>query len=231
MASNFQPKYEWYIVTVISGKETATASNIEERIGTYGYLNMVSNIQIIRREKEEATIYNKNDSSLPKSLKDTKISKWETLEDGNYKKITTKVANKFPGYVFIRMVYDKDLWHVIRNTKNVLGLIGSTGSGAKPIPVSEAQYQNSLKQINNEKVFVEEIITHSIKAGSNEILATPAVKYNFAVGDSVEIENGKFINNSGKIIAIDAQEGTATVEISESDTTINLEVSLSDLKK
>jgi hypothetical protein len=36
---------------------------------------MVSNIQIIRREKEEATIYNKNDSSLPKSLKDTKISK------------------------------------------------------------------------------------------------------------------------------------------------------------
>jgi transcription antitermination factor NusG len=62
-------------------------------------------------------------------------------------------------------------------------------------------------------------------------LATPAVKYNFAVGDSVEIENGKFINNSGKIIAIDAQEGTATVEISESDTTINLEVSLSDLKK
>jgi transcription antitermination factor NusG len=62
-------------LTVISGKEQAIAENVKERVATYGYLDMVSNIQIIQREKIEHTIFNKNDSTLPKSLKDTKISK------------------------------------------------------------------------------------------------------------------------------------------------------------
>jgi transcriptional antiterminator NusG len=129
------------------------------------------------------------------------------------------------------MIYDKDVWFVIRNTQGVLGFVGSSGKGAKPIPISESQYNNSLKKINDEKVFVEELITKSVKFASDDVLPTPEVKYDFIVGDIVEIEKGKFISNGGKIINIDKDSGLATIEINENDTTINIEVPLANLRK
>jgi transcriptional antiterminator NusG len=113
----------------------------------------------------------------------------------------------------------------------VLGFVGSSGKGAKPIPISESQYNNSLKKINDEKVFVDELITKSVKSASDEVLPVPEVKYDFIVGDIVEIEKGKFISNGGKIVSIDKENGLATIEINENDTTINIEVPLANLRK
>ena len=42
----------------------------------------------------------------------------------------------FPGYVLIEMIMSDEAWYIVRNTPGVTGFIGSSGKGAKPIPLS-----------------------------------------------------------------------------------------------
>jgi transcription antitermination factor NusG len=74
MSNVILEKPQWFIVSAISGKEKSIAENIAERIVTYGYTDLVKNIQIINRERTEVTNFSKNDSSLPKNLNNTKIT-------------------------------------------------------------------------------------------------------------------------------------------------------------
>ena len=42
----------------------------------------------------------------------------------------------FPGYVLVEMIMSDEAWYAVRNTPGVTGFIGSSGKGAKPIPLS-----------------------------------------------------------------------------------------------
>lgn len=48
-----------------------------------------------------------------------------------------KQENMYPGYIFIKADMSDRLWYVIRNTKYVTGLIGSSGKGAYPTKISD----------------------------------------------------------------------------------------------
>ncbi|MDR2636379.1 MAG: transcription termination/antitermination protein NusG [Mycoplasmataceae bacterium] len=230
MSNVILEKPQWFIVSAISGKEKSIAENIAERIVTYGYTDLVKNIQIINRERTEVTNFSKNDSSLPKNLNNTKITTWKVLEDGNYQKISLKTGNKFPGYIFVNMVYNQDVWYVIRNTQGVLGFVGSSGKGAKPIPISELQYRNSFKNINNEKIDIEEYMSAVVEKIEADTIIVEQ-KYDFIVGDVIEIVSGKFANHAGKIIELNNDLKLAVVEISSNEGTTKFEVPYSDIKK
>ncbi|GMO15776.1 MAG: transcription termination/antitermination protein NusG [Mycoplasmoidaceae bacterium] len=232
MSDSFLTSPQWFIISAIAGKEKSIAENIKERIATYGYTDLVSNIQVIKRTKTEVEKFKSNDSSLPKNMVNTKLTKWETLSDGNYQKTSIKQINKFPGYIFINMIYNQDVWFVIRNTQGVLGFVGNSGKGGKPIPITESEYQKSLLAKIGEKNTIEEY--QNIKK-PDDVKGTINVKeqVNYYVGDMVEVVSGKFANHTGRVVEVNNNDvKLAIVEVESEDGSLTkMEVPFSDLSK
>ena len=81
------------------------------------------------------------------------------IKDGKRKTTLKKV---FPGYVLVKMYMNDDSWYVVRNIRGVTGFVGP---GAKPIPLSD-----------------EEIVNMGIEQLE--------VVVDFEVGDTVKVTNG-----------------------------------------
>lgn len=96
------------------------------------------------------------------------------LEIKNGKKKTT-LKKVFPGYVLVEMIITDDSWYVVRNTPGVTGFVGP---GSKPIPLSQTEIGQILKQMGMEE-------------------AKP--KIDFAEGESVRVIEGPFTNFIGNI--------------------------------
>ncbi len=94
------------------------------------------------------------------------------IKDGRRKELEKKV---FPGYVIVEMVLDDDSWYVVRNTPGVTGFIGS---GTKPVPLTEEEVNNILKQMGYDK---------------------PKKEVDLEVGREIKILDGPFENFTGKI--------------------------------
>jgi transcription antitermination factor NusG len=75
MSGNFLNTAQWFIISAIAGKEKSIAENIKERIYTYGYQDLVESLQVIKKSKTETETFTKNDSALPKTLTNTKLTK------------------------------------------------------------------------------------------------------------------------------------------------------------
>ena len=76
-----------------------------------------------------------------------------------------KIKKIFPGYVFVHMIITDESWHVIRNTPQVTGFLGSSGGRTKPVPVETEEMNKILLNIG--------------------VIELPKFKYN--IGDVVEI--------------------------------------------
>ena len=102
------------------------------------------------------------------------------------------VKNIFPGYLFVEMIMTDEAWYVVRNTPGVTGFIGSSGGGAKPIPVKGPEIEKILRRIGQSDKVVE---------------------VDFAVGDNVKILSGPFSGMEGKIESMNDATQIATVLI------------------
>ena len=58
----------------------------------------------------------------------------------------------FPGYVLVNMIVNEKTWYDVRNTDGVTGFVGS---GTKPIPLTEDEVDNILKEMGIEKAKVK----------------------------------------------------------------------------
>ena len=156
-----EPKL-WYVVNTYAGHENRVKENLERRIKTMG---MEDNLfRIVVAEEEE-------------------------IDFKNGKQIK-KVKNLFPGYIFVEMIMSDDAWYQIRNTPGVTGFIGSSGGGAKPLPVHDDEMINILHklELTDEKLVV-----------------------NFKVGDRVRILSGPFANVEGVVESMNDETEVATV--------------------
>ena len=198
--SNNQNLYQWFIITAIGGKEDSIVESLKEKINNFGYNEFVKEFKIFKTNVVTEEILKKDDEKLPKTLKNTKTVKWEALPDGSYKRIKTKVCNKFPGYIFINMVMDKDLWYCIRNTNGVMGFVGSSGKGALPIPISISEYE-MVSDTNTNNTKNEELET------KQQVEEKKVYTCDFKVGNTVEIIDGPMAGERGLTKAI------ATIEI------------------
>ena len=114
-----------------------------------------------------------------------------------------EVARKlFPGYVMIEMVatreesedginfrVDSDAWYVVRNTNGVTGFVGV---GSDPIPMEDEEVENIFDVIGYGKE-------------DDEIEVRELVKVNFEIGDYVELLEGGFEGQGGKVTEIDME--------------------------
>lgn len=123
---------EWYVVNTYSGHEHSVKSRLDMQIESLGLKDKIFNVVV-----PEQTIIDR------KAEEDEKIVE------------TVKQKKLFPGYILVEMIMDDDLWYIIRNTPGVTGFIGSSGKGAKPIPLKKEEINKILKKIDS-KIYTGE---------------------------------------------------------------------------
>ncbi len=225
MKQNQQDLYQWFIITVVGGKEDSIIQTIKEKLLNFSYEEYVRDIKVFKTQKVTEQTFSKTDPSLPKNLKNTKTITWKTLPNGEYLKTTTKIVNKFPGYVFINMLMDPQVWYCIRNTNGVMGFVGSTGKGALPIPISIAEYEN----VANEKP-VQTVEATTEEKPSTAIETKPTYVAPCKVGNTVIITEGAFNGEKGTVKAIDEVKGSAMVQIQVFGRETNIDIPFNQLK-
>ena len=155
----------WYVVNTYSGNEAKVQEKLLSRAESMGFQDYIFRVII-----PEETVY-------------------ETLKDGTKKE---KKKKMFPGYVLVEMIMTDEAWYVVRNTPGVTGFLGSSGKGAKPIPLTPMEIDKIL-----------------IGMGMSRVDVDAELK----VGTKVDIVDGPFKGMSGTIDTIDAENSRLTVLI------------------
>ncbi len=151
---------KWYVVHTYSAYENTVKATIEKTIQSR---NLQDQILAINIPMETVT---------------------EITESGISKTYDRKL---YPGYVFVKMVYSDDTWHIIRNIRGVSGFVGTSGS--EPIPLTE----DEVYQMGVEK---REIVV------------------NYTVGDTVCILDGPLSSFTGVVEELDADQNRVSVVVS-----------------
>ena len=151
---------KWYVVHTYSGYENTVKATIEKTVQSRQLQDQILVVSIPMETVTEIT-----DAGVSKTY-DRKL---------------------YPGYVFIKMVYSDDTWHVIRNVRGVAGFVGASSND--PTPLSEEE----VYQMGVEK---REIVV------------------NYEVGDTVRILDGPLTSFTGTVEAVDVDKNMVSVVVS-----------------
>lgn len=126
----------WYVVQTYSGCENAAKKNIERRIESMDMSDLIFRVLV------------------------PEIVQTERKKNGELKEVLVK---PYPGYVFIDMIVTDESWFMVRNTPMVTGFLGSSGGGAKPVPLTDEEIIPILKMcgISTGKEFAGMLATGS----------------------------------------------------------------------
>ncbi len=97
----------------------------------------------------------------------------------------------FPGYILVQMDLTDDSWYLVKNTPGISGFVGS---GKTPIPLSEDEVNQILRQ-------------------QDEKTSKPKPKVEFSNGESVRVKEGAFANFNGTIEEINPNRGKLKVMV------------------
>lgn len=173
---------KWYVVNTYSGHEAKVKEKLDMRINS---MDMQENIfRVIVPERKEVEI-----------------------KDG---KKVEKTKKLFPGYVLVEMIMSDESWYIVRNTPGVTGFLGSSGKGAKPVPLYDYEVERLFKEIGMDK---DNIVV------------------NYEVGDKVKITDGPFKMLAGKIVSLDLENGKANVSVDLFGQETNVELELTQFTK
>ena len=98
----------------------------------------------------------------------------------------------FPGYLLIKMEMTDDSWHLVRTTPGVTGFIGA---GRRPVPLSEEEVSEILRQTEERK-------------------DKPTPRVTYQKGEGVRVIEGPFTNFSGAIEEVNLNRGKLKVNVS-----------------
>lgn len=175
-------KKEWYVVNTVSGYEYKVKEKLEMRINS---MDLQENIfRVIVPEQKEIEIKN--------GVKKEKVKKM------------------FPGYVLVEMVMSDEAWYIVRNTQGVTGFIGSSGKGAKPIPLLPSEVDKILNSMGMSRVDVSK----DMKVGAKvKIIAGPFKDMNATI-DTIDLKEQKL----NVLVDLFGQETSVEVDIQEVQT-------------
>ena len=124
------------------------------------------------------------------------------IKDGVKKE---KVKKMFPGYVLVEMIMSDEAWYAVRNTPGVTGFIGSSGKGAKPIPLSPQEIDKILIGEGMSRVDIEA----DLKEGDSVTIIDGPFKGMYGKIESIDLENNKLM----VLIDLFGQETPVEVEL------------------
>ena len=151
---------KWYVVHTYSGYENTVKATIEKTVQSRQLQDQIITISIPMETVTEIT------------------------ESGVSKTYDRKL---YPGYVFVKMVYSDDTWHVIRNVRGVSGFVGASGND--PIPLTDDE-------------------VYDMGVEKREIVV------NYNVGDTVRILDGPLSSFSGVVESIEVEKNSVSVVVS-----------------
>ncbi len=155
---------QWYVVQAYSGFEDKVVERLKERIERSGLSDQFGEIIVPREEVVE-------------------------LKKG--KKVSSQ-RKFFPGYVLVEMEMNDETWHVVKDTPQVSGFLGS---GGKPRPMPAREVEALKRQIE-------------------EGVERPRPKVMFEVGDAVRVLEGPFASFNG--VVEEVMEDKAKLKVSVS---------------
>lgn len=150
----------WYVVHTYSGYENTVKATIEKTVQSR---QLQAEIPAVIIPIETVT---------------------EITESGVSKTYDRKL---YPGYVFVKMVYSDDTWHVIRNVRGVSGFVGTSSND--PIPLTEDE-------------------VYSMGVEKREIVVA------YTVGDTVRIVDGPLSSFTGTVESVEVDKNRVSVLVS-----------------
>ena len=113
------------------------------------------------------------------------------IRDGQRKTVSRKL---FPGYVLVQMAMEDEPWSLVRNTPGVTGFAGGNDDERSlPPALDNEEVARILRQMDT---------------------ATPRINVGFAVGESVRVTDGPFIDFVGQVDDINLDKGKVRVMVS-----------------
>ena len=173
-------KKEWYVVNTVTGYEYKVKEKLEMMINSMELHNNIYRVVVPEQKVVE-------------------------IKNGVKKE---RVKKMFPGYVLVEMVMSDEAWYIVRNTQGVTGFIGSSGKGAKPIPLLPQEVDKILGSM-----------------GLSRIDATKELE----TGKKVKILDGPFKDMEGTIVSVDMKTQKLNVSVDLFGQVTSIEVDLEDI--
>lgn len=156
---------KWYVLHVYSGFESKVAETIKDKAAKKGL-----------------------DSKIEEILVPTE----EVVEMRRGQKVNAE-RKFFPGYVLAKLDMDEHIWHLIKETPKVSGFLG--GGGNKPVPISEREAQQILRQVQ-------------------EGVDRPRPSVVYDIGEEVKVVDGPFASFNGIVEEVDEDKSKLKVSVS-----------------
>ena len=155
----------WYVVHAFSGYEGKVKRSLAERIERFGMQDYFGDILVPTEEVVE-------------------------MRGGQQRRSERKF---FPGYVLVNMELTDETWHLVKDTPQVLGVIGGTED--KPAPITDKE---------------AEAILQRVQEGSEK----PRPKVLFEPGEVVRVIDGPFNDFNGVVEEVDYDKNRLKVSVS-----------------
>jgi len=155
---------QWFAVQVYSNFEDKVERMLRENIERAGLQDLFGEIMVPREEVVE-------------------------LRDGQ--KVTSQ-RKFFPGYVLVQMEMNDETWHVVKDTRQVSGFLGS---GGKPRPMPQSEVDALVRQVA-------------------EGIERPKPKVLFDIGDAVRVIDGPFASFNGVVEEVMEEKAKLKVSVS-----------------
>ena len=179
-----QNEKKWYVIRAISGKEKKVKEYLDAELSRNASLqNLISQV-LIPTEK----VYSVR----------------------NGKKVS-KERNYLPGYVLIEATLDAEVKHLIKETPNVLGFLGTRGG--EPDPLRQSEVSRILGKVDE-----------MTEAGEGSELE-------FIVGETVTVNDGPFSSFSGVIEEVNDEKKKLKVMVKIFGRKTPLELSYFQVKR
>jgi len=174
-------RFKWYILHAYSGFERKVRESIQSRVQAFGLSDRVGRVMIPTEQVTEIV---------------------------NGKKRTVERVF-LPGYVMVEMELDNELWHVLKDTPKVTGVLGT---GDKPVALSEQEVSSLLFR-------------------SETTRDKPRLKIRFEKNEQVRITDGPFDNFNGVVDEINEDRETLKVMVTIFGRSTPVELEFSKVEK
>ena len=175
-------KKEWYVVNTVSGYEYKVKEKLE--------------MMIINSPEIQESIFRV-------------IVPEQTIVEYKEGVKKEKIKKMFPGYVLVEMIMSDEVWFIVRNTQGVTGFIGSSGKGAKPIPLMPDEVDRILSNMGMSRIDLAK---------------------DLAEGKKVKITDGPFKNMIGKVKTYDVENKKVELLLDLFGQETSVEVGLSEIE-
>lgn len=174
----------WYIVHAYSNFEKKVAEDIEHKAKQKGLSDKIEQI-VVPTEK--------------------------VVEVRRGKKVDAE-RKFFPGYVMMKADLTDAVISLVKNTPRVTGFLGEDRATAKPVPISEAEANRILNQVQ-------------------EGVERPKPSVTFEIGENVRVSDGPFASFNGTVQEVEEERSRLKVEVSIFGRAVPVDLEFSQVEK